>query len=117
NKIYNLSGSNAGSAVSGIYVSNGNTTGIFNNIIGDLRATAANSGSAIAGVHLNGGSGIGLYYNTIHLNAVSSGTSFGTAALYASDSPSIELRNNIFMNVSVPTGTGSTVAFRRSGTN
>jgi hypothetical protein len=116
NKIYNLLGNNAGSTVAGIYVSAGATTGIFNNLVGDLKATAANNVNAVTGIYLAGGSGIGVYFNSVNLAATSSGALFGTAALFASTTPSIDIRNNIFKNTSTPNGTGLTVAFWRNGT-
>ena len=41
NKIYDLSGSNASTTVNGLLVSAGTTVTAANNLIGDLRATAA----------------------------------------------------------------------------
>jgi hypothetical protein len=61
-----------------------------------------------------------IYYNTVFLNApASSGTNFGSSGILHTASAiattaKLDLRNNIIANSSVPKGTGTTVAFRRS---
>ena len=129
NKIYDLSsGSNAIitlGGVNGVQVSGSTastTITIRNNIIGDLRATAASIADPIRGISLISAgltSNLYVYYNTIYLNAVSSGANFGSTGIYHTTSTTattatLELRNNIITNVSTPNGTGLTVAYRRS---
>jgi hypothetical protein len=130
NKIYDLSsGSNAIIAlggVNGVQVS-GSTAStsitIRNNIIGDLRATAASIADPIRGISLISTgltSNIYVYYNSIYLNAVSSGTNFGSTGIYHTVNATVttaklEMINNIIYNVSTPNGTGFAVAYRRSG--
>ena len=58
-----------------------------------------------------------VHYNTIYLDAASTGTNFGTAGIYAATSCVLLLRNNIVDNVSVPSGTGNTVALYYGGTS
>lgn len=115
NKIYDLSSINASAGICGIYIYNAVTTNVYNNYISDFRATASNLATAISGVYVAGGTATNLFYNTIFLNAASTGTPFGTSCLYASTSPAIDLRNNIFVNLSIPNGTsGYTTAYRRT---
>ncbi|MFZ4414058.1 MAG: T9SS type A sorting domain-containing protein, partial [Bacteroidales bacterium] len=62
---------------------------------------------------------IGVYYNSIYLDATSSGTNFGTSGIYhtystTATTATLDMRNNIIVNNSIPNGTGKTVAFRRS---
>ncbi|MDQ6844931.1 MAG: hypothetical protein M3Z92_11345, partial [Bacteroidota bacterium] len=127
NKIYDLSSSgnaiSASGSVNGFRVSAGTTTTIRNNIIGDLRTTAASVADPIRGINLisaTAATNIYVYYNTIYLNAVSSGTNFGTTGIYhtggASGTANLEMINNIIFNISTPNGTGLTVAYRRSNT-
>ncbi len=116
NKIYDLSGSNASSTVNGILVSSGTTVTVYNNLIGDLRATAANASNPLIGLSITGGTTINAYFNTIYLNGTSTGTNFGSSAVSVSSSPTVDLRNNIFVNASTPNGTGLSVAYRRSTT-
>ena len=116
NKIYDLSSANTSSStlVYGMYINGGTTNNIYNNLIGDLRTTAASAAIPLVGIYLNGGTTNNVYYNSIYLNASSTGTLFGSAAVYASSTPTVNLRNNIFVNNSIPNGTGITSAYRRS---
>ena len=130
NKIFNLSTPNSSftGTVNGIIVSgaiaNLNTT-IHNNIIGDLRVTAGSGVDLIRGISLiNTGltSNLNVYYNTVYLNAVSSGSNFGTSGIYhlastTATTATLDMRNNIIQNNSTPNGTGLSVAFRRSTLN
>ena len=128
NKIYDLSESGAISttagAVNGILLSGGTTVSAFNNLIGDLRAPAANLSDAIRGIAVTSATATTSYnvsYNSVYLNASSSGTNFSTSGVFhtASATPTtatLTLRNNVIVNTSTFNGTGTTVAYRRSGT-
>ncbi len=117
NKIYDLSGSNAASGVSGIRVAGGSTINVYNNLIGDLRTPAANSTLPLIGLNIQGGSVVNAYYNTVYLNASSTGATFGSSAVFVSTTPTVTLRNNIFVNTSTPAGAiGFTLAYMRSST-
>jgi hypothetical protein len=117
NNIYNLSGSNASSIVYGLYISAGTTIYAYNNFINDLKTPAGNAAIPIAGIYVSGGTTVGLYYNTIYLNATSTGALFGSTCIYASTTTTLDMRNNILVNVSTPAGaTGFTTAYRRSST-
>lgn len=103
----------------GMYVASGTTNNIYNNFISDIRSDSASSTLAIAGMYLTGGTNNNVYHNSIYLNAASqlSGASFGTAALWASTTPTLDLRNNIIVNVSTPGAAGTyTVAYQRNNT-
>lgn len=114
NKIYDLQGNNPAVSISGLFVSAGIITNLYNNFIGELKAPAANNWNVINGINLNGGNTINVYYNTVRINASSTGFDFGTSAIYASISPTVNLRNNIFINTSTANGSAFTVAYRRS---
>jgi len=117
NKVYDLSSANANATVYGLYISAGTTINLYNNIVGDLRATAAAATIPVVGIYASSGTTVNIYYNTVNLNASSSASPFGSAALYASTTPTVNLRNNILVNTSTPAGaTGFTAAYRRSGT-
>ncbi|HQI42362.1 MAG TPA: hypothetical protein PK665_14810, partial [Ignavibacteriaceae bacterium] len=98
------------------------TAYVYNNFISDLKAPASASLDAIRGISITGttvNSTRGIYYNTVFLNASSVGVNFGTSGMfhtYAATATSsvLDMRNNIFVNISTPKGTGKTVAFRRS---
>ncbi|PBQ30841.1 hypothetical protein CNR22_03310 [Sphingobacteriaceae bacterium] len=116
NKFYDFSAGGAAGVTYGIYVSSGALVSVYNNLVGDMRAPASNVATAVAGIYVNGGTTSNIYYNTVHLNASSTGTLFGSAALYSSTTPNQTLRNNILINLSTPVGTGLSVAYRRSST-
>ncbi|MCA6364975.1 MAG: T9SS type A sorting domain-containing protein [Bacteroidetes bacterium] len=116
NKIGDLLSTNTNPSVNGITVSGGVTNNVNNNLIGDLRATAANVANAINGINITGGTTSNIYFNTILLNATSSGALFGTSGIFTSTTSSVDLRNNLVVNLSTPNGTGLTVAYRRSST-
>jgi hypothetical protein len=126
NKIYDLSGSNAGSTVNGILVSTVPTTiNIFDNLIGDLRTPAASATNPINGINITSSTAtttLNVSFNTIYLNASSTGANFGSSGISAAasataTSAALNLRNNVIVNTSTPSGTGVTVAYRRSGTS
>ncbi|MBF8457224.1 T9SS type A sorting domain-containing protein [Kaistella sp. G5-32] len=118
NKIYNISGSNAGSIISGIGISSATTANVYNNIIGDLRSTAGTqTAPAESVIGLNFAQTLGTinaHYNTVYLNASSSGANFSTSALYTNTGATLISRNNNLVNLSTSSGTGKTVAYRRS---
>ncbi|MBK8427687.1 MAG: hypothetical protein IPL27_17700 [Lewinellaceae bacterium] len=117
NKIYNLEANNASGTVSGILVSAGTTTTIQNNIIGDLRTPSANAANPLIGINITGGTTVNVYYNTVYLNATSPAHCSDPAPFPASTTPTLTLKNNIFVNLSTPAGAlGFTSAYRRSST-
>jgi hypothetical protein len=117
NNIYNITGNNASSIAYGLYIAAGTTINAYNNFISEIKAPLANAAQAVNGIYVAGGTTIGLYYNTIFLDATSSGALFGSNGIYASTTPTVDMRNNIVVNVSTPNGaTGYTAAYRRSTT-
>jgi hypothetical protein len=116
NKIYDLSGSNVSSTVNGLLISGGALVTAYNNIIGDLRTPIANAANPLNGINITGGTNVNAYYNTVLLNGSSAGALFGSSAVSASSTPTVTLRNNIFVNNSTVTGAGLATAYRRSTT-
>ena len=116
NKIYNLSSTSTNPVVAGILISGNTTNTLSNNLIGDLRATAANAANPLLGISITGSTTTNVYFNTVYLNGSSSGALFGSSAISASTTPTVTLRNNIFVNLSSVSGSGLAVAHRRSST-
>ena len=114
NLIYNLNNSGSSAFVYGIYISSGTTVSVYNNFISELKAPSTSNAIGIAGLYFSGGTNIGAYYNTVYLNAASSSTTFGSAAIYASSTPNFDMRSNIFVNASTAGSAGKTVSFQRS---
>ena len=114
----------ATSKLSGIYYAasgSGCYAYIYNNRISDLRAPAATgtAGDIVAGIQNNGANFLGVYNNSVYLNASSSGANFHSSAFYSltSSTAVLDIRNNIFVNTSAPTGTGVAAALRFSNTS
>ncbi len=116
NKIYDLQSSGASGIVYGLNFTGGTTYTTYNNLIGNLRATTSSGTNQVVGINITGGTTHNIYFNTVRLNASSTGANFGTSAISVSTSPTVTLRNNIFINNSTPAGTGFAVAYRRSST-
>lgn len=121
--ISNVSGTAIAGATFGINVAGvsavNNFVSVYNNFISDLKAPAASQNDAINGIWLQGStvSTLNAYNNTVYLNASSSGANFGTSALNCGSNPiSIDVRNNILVNVSTASGTGRTRGITRSVT-
>jgi hypothetical protein len=114
NKIYDLLLSAATGTVTGISV--GGNINVANNLVGDLRAPVASSGSVptINGLVAPNLSGtINFSHNSVYIAGTSSGSPFSTAAVFVGGG-SLALRNNVLVNVSVPTGAGMATALWRN---
>ncbi|MDD5363644.1 MAG: hypothetical protein PHN88_16090, partial [Ignavibacteria bacterium] len=118
NKIYDLANSTSTSpTIYGAYFGGGTTNNFYNNYVGDLRTPASGNAITLAGIYASAGTYDNLYYNTVYLNAASTGAIFGSSCVYASSSPTLDMRNNILVNLSTPAGaTGFTTAYRRTTT-
>lgn len=128
NNIYNLSNTSASTTattalVKGIVLSNGSTVNTYNNLVSNLTAPAVSYVDAIRGISVESATAsttFNVHNNTVLLSGTSSGTNFGTTGLYHTGSATattstLDLRNNIIVNISTPTGTGVATALRRSG--
>ena len=115
NTITNLSAANTAAIVDGIDAGS-NTKNVYNNFISDLRAPNSASTTAMAGINVQGSGTYGIYYNSIYMNANSTGATFGTSAIFVNTAGTVDLRNNNFVNTSIPNGGGYTCAYRRSST-
>jgi len=116
NNIYDLSSSASNGQTFGLHHSGGSCN-YYNNFISDLRAEISVLSDAITGIYAYSGNNIGVYNNTIFINAESSGSNFGTSGIFAGDLPTIDLRNNIVVNLSESNGSGKTVILRKSNTD
>ena len=127
NRIYGLSSTSTSASVlvEGIRINAGTSTRVYNNIIGNLTASASASTDAIRAISsysVTANSTIGLYFNSIYLSGTSTGTNFGSTGVFHTTSTtattaSLDMRNNIVVNNCTPAGTGRAVAYRRSNTD
>jgi hypothetical protein len=113
---YGISGS---PVISGIrYAAPGGVAKLFchNNRIANLNVPF-NSSTAIRGIEISGGSSLDslfLNYNTILLNASTTGANLSTSGIYLLTTPRVQMRSNLVVNNSRPSGTGLAVAYERS---
>ena len=115
NKVNGLSSYVVSPSVYGLYIAGGITNNVYNNIIGSLTTPAANTAISVYGIYLSAGTTDNVYYNTVNLSGTSTGVNFGSAAVYASATPtSIDMRNNVLVNTASANGTGKAVAFQRT---
>jgi hypothetical protein len=116
NKFHGLSSGTG--VVYGSYILGGTTNYYYNNFVSDIKSTASTSTLGVVGLYISSGTS-SAFFNTIYLNAVSSSvTTFGSAGIYASTTPTVDLRNNIVVNVSDPGPTGGfTTAYQRSSSS
>ena len=114
NKISGITSTGSAAVINGINFDGGTFGEVYNNYISELYTPASSGNRQVTGLNLTGGSSVAVHYNTIYLDASSSGTNFGTAGIYANTTPMVLLRDNIVDNVSVPAGTGNTIAFNYS---
>ncbi|NVO21152.1 MAG: hypothetical protein HXX13_15725 [Bacteroidetes bacterium] len=110
-------GTTASCLVYGVYNNGAAIAEIYNNFISELYTPKATASPAICGLYLTGGSTNNAYFNTIYLNATSTGATFGSAAIYAGTTATVDMRDNIAVNISVPGNSGLTVSYRRADNN
>jgi hypothetical protein len=125
--VYNnsISGYSATSAalIYAINITGGTDVNVYNNLISDLNSVYTSATvDAIRGISITSttaSSTIELYNNTIYLNTTTGGADFWTSCVYhtynaTATTAALDMRNNILVNTSTPSGAGKTVAFRRS---
>ena len=122
NKIYNLTGGGSTSIVNGILATNAPPSVLIsNNLIGELKSPFGVNANAIKGIDISGTTNVNVFFNTVYLSATGNGSTFGTSAISAAASSTLDMRNNIFINKSQPGGSGGiggvTAAYRRNINN
>ena len=88
-----------------------------------MTAPLANLTDAIRGISIvsvAASSTYNVHNNSIYIAGTSSGANFGSTGIYhtgnaTATTGTLDLRNNIVVNISTPTGTGVATALRRSG--
>lgn len=114
NKIYSFT-SNTSGTLQALMLYRTDAT-IKNNIIGDFQISNSSQSVAISAVSVYTNSYANMAYNTIYLsNPVNLGNNSGSAVInLLPSSLGYTLNNNIFINTSIPTGTGVTSVIRQS---
>jgi hypothetical protein len=111
NKIFSLLTTSAGADVIGIDVFEAISVAVINNMV-SLSTTGDRNIFGIA--QQSNGNDIDIYFNSVQISGTGSGTS-GTAAFYKSyTSVNDDVRNNIFSNIRVTSGTGGQYAIAQT---
>lgn len=106
-------------ALYGIYVNGGNAN-IYNNFISRIYAPNSNATDvAVAGIYSRIESNLNVYFNTIYLDNTSNTDNGSSAAIYVNDSydnsySHLEMKNNVFVNLSSPGINGKTMVLGKS---
>ena len=121
NKIYDIAYSGTSTSIAyGLHIGGGTTHYIYNNFIYDIKApnaTSSTTNANVRGLSLTGGTNAYVFYNTVYLDYTSAGATNQSAALYVGTSPTLDLRNNIFVNnVNVTTGTRAVAFYKTTST-
>ena len=98
-------GSAFGITMAAVIYGGGSINELSNNVLFNIRSTAATTMDYIAGI-LVGGGGVGstkIFYNTLHLAGVSAYSAPGFAMAIGSGNPGIDMKNNIFVNTMTST--------------
>lgn len=110
--------------ISGLNHSSGTTMYYYNNMISDLHNVGANGTQGydynmLSGIYVeSGGTVKGFYNNTVYLDCPGYKSNYGSSAFCAASLQGIDLRNNIFINMSTSTPTnGKTVAIKSRSTS
>ena len=119
NVVHSLSSTGITPTVNGIRFgeSLGTTYNVYNNIVGNLTAPAS-TGFNLVGIY--GGSAAATHnvsFNTVYLNATSSASGSASSAYFmSSTTPTTNLIDNIFINLSTGTTSWLSTALRRTST-
>lgn len=122
NTICSVSSTAATGTANGIFHQRASTANFYNNVIGGITAVNSTSGTAVSGINVAAtvADNVRIYFNTVHLTGTGA-TGFGSSTVMTTSAPTttappnIDLRNNIFSNMTTPNG-GLAVGFRRLGT-
>ncbi|MBK9405716.1 MAG: hypothetical protein WBQ38_07595 [Ignavibacteria bacterium] len=125
NKIYDITNTGSTGTAGGCWVSSGSGIEIYNNFISEIKTPLSTNSNAVTGINLTSttaSSTIKVYYNSVYLSATG-GATFGSSGISVTanataTTAALDMRNNIFINISTPGSTsGNTVAYRRSLAN
>ncbi len=120
NQLNNVKMDGSGAYFHGAYIHNGTGINVYNNYISDLKTPSSSNPDGVNGIYVRNNNTVGIYYNTVHLNTTSSSTGifYSACVHYAptANPSSLDMRNNILVNLSTAPGSPSYVAaaYRRS---
>jgi hypothetical protein len=111
NKVYDVEALGTSGFAAGFDITGGTTNYLSNNMVYDVRAAASGAGTSVRAFSFRGGNNYA-YHNTVVLTYAATNPANKSGALYMSGAPTVDLRNNIFVNLvsGLPSGGGGIAA-------
>jgi hypothetical protein len=118
NHTYDLAALGTSGFAAGFDITAGTTNYLANNFVYDIRAAGSGAGTSVRAFSFRGGTNYA-YHNTVVINYAATNPANKSGALYMSGSPTVDLRNNIFVNLvsGLPAGGGGIAAAFFKNTN
>ncbi|MGY3087105.1 hypothetical protein ACVWYF_000131 [Hymenobacter sp. UYAg731] len=98
NRSYDIEALGTSGFAAGFDITGGTTNYLANNMVYDVRAAASGAGTSVRAFSFRGGNNYA-YHNTVVLTYAATNPANKSGALYMSGSPTVDLRNNIFVNL------------------
>jgi hypothetical protein len=98
NRTYDIEALGTSGFAAGFDITGGTTNYLSNNMVYDVSAAASNAGTSVRAFSFRGGNNYA-YHNTVVLSYAATNPANKSGALYMSGSPTVDLRNNIFVNL------------------
>ncbi|MBF9140341.1 right-handed parallel beta-helix repeat-containing protein [Hymenobacter properus] len=111
NKAYDIEALGTSGFAAGFDITSGTNNYLANNMIYDVRAAASGAGTSVRAFSFRGGNSYA-YHNTVVVSYAATNPANKSGALYMSGGQTVDLRNNIFVNLvsGLPTGGGGIAA-------
>jgi hypothetical protein len=118
NKIYDIENTVGNGIAAGVTILNATSVHVYNNYVGDIRTPNSTTNASARGIDVQNTTGATqVSYNTVYISGTSGSAGFGSSCILATTSTAFTMRNNLFVNLATPTGTGRSVALTFNGTS
>ena len=98
NRSYDIEALGTSGFAAGFDITGGTTNYLANNMVYDVRAAASGAGTSVRAFSFRGGNNYA-YHNTVVISYTATNPANKSGALFMSGSPTVDLRNNIFVNL------------------
>jgi hypothetical protein len=111
NRAYDIEALGTSGFAAGFDITSGTNNYLANNMIYDVRAAASGAGTSVRAFSFRGGNSYA-YHNTVVISYAATNPANKSGALFMSGGQTVDLRNNIFVNLvsGLPTGGGGIAA-------
>ncbi|MBO2007426.1 right-handed parallel beta-helix repeat-containing protein [Hymenobacter negativus] len=98
NRTHDIEALGTSGFAAGFDITGGTNNYLANNMVYDVRAAASGAGTSVRAFSFRGGNAYA-YHNTVVLSYTATNPANKSGALYMSGGPTVDLRNNIFVNL------------------